>query len=363
MFRWVMVSIACSLGQMLYGFSEGDIKEKIELYAKDYLKQNNGAGLAIAVIKNSFDKEEPYQKIFCFGYSRRAQKNSIKESTLFRLGSLSKTFTAALFASFLEEKKITLEESAAHYLPKTFVLPTYHKQFFNIADLLMNISALPNMPTIPMRHYYVSWVEIENYFRKYKLSQPPGKKYEKSDLGYALLGHIATRIAKMSYEQVLEERILKPLDLKDTYYSLPLSKMSRLATGYRGITVVGEHLLDREGSFFKTCRGMIGSIQDVKRWLAFFLKVEKSSLDPCLKHLYKSGYSFPDEFTREAPGWRIEPLSHRRALPTYHEEGIYQGFSHCMAFIPDTKTGVAILSNTEYDVKSLALAILELLNE
>lgn len=362
--KFVFFILLCLTGEYLHSLSDIEIKEKIESYTKEYLKQNNGAGLAIAVVKNSFEMEELYQKIFCFGYSQRVHKVPIRESTLFRLGSLSTTFTAALFAALLEEEKVAFEEKASKYLPKTFSLPKYHDQEFKVLDLLLNLSSLPNIPTIPMKLYQVSWVEVEHYFKKYQLSKLPGKKYERSELGYSLLAHIASRIERLPYERILSTRILEPLNLTHTYYSLSLSKMHLLATGYKGIVAVGDHFLDRDGSFFKPSRGLVSNIHDMKQWLLFFLKMENSSIQPCLKHLYQHVYVFPEDvLKKEIPGWRLGMLSHKRALPMYHEDGVYQGFSHCMAFIPDTKTGVVILSNAEYSVKHLAVSILELLNQ
>lgn len=348
-----------------YGFSEKEFKGCLEDHVKSYLKQYNGAGLAIAVIKDSFDMEKPYRKTFCFGYSKRSPKESIKESTLFRLGPLSKTFLAFLVAEYIEEGKMHLEDKASKYLSKHFLLPCYHEDEIKIFDLAIHTASLPMAPTTPMKLYQVSEIEIANYLRRYKLPRAPGKRYEESELGYAILAHLLTRLGKRSYEALLLEKVLQPLQMGETYYALPLFKTHLLAKGYKGIVEVGADFIDREWSFFKPVRGLISNIDNLRKWLSFLLKVDNSSSLACsLKHLYKSRYVFPDNTLKKRTlGFSLEPLSAKNSLPTYREEGVYQGFSHSMAFIPDTKTGVVILSNTDYGVESLATTILEMLNE
>lgn len=345
-------------------FSEIEFKNQLEALAQTYLKQNNAAGLAIAVVKNSFDMEKPYKKNFCFGYSKRSQKAPIKEFTLFRIGALSKTLLAATLMQCVQEKKLSLEDSISKYLPKTFAIPKYHDSEIKLIDLAMHTSSLPSTPTMPMKLYEVSEVDIENYFRNYKLPRIPGKKYEGSDLGYSVMAHLLTRVEKASYGILLSQKILKPLEMNETYFSIPLVKMNHLATGYKGIAEVGDLFVDRDGSFFKPCRGVVSTIEDLGKWLSFLLKENPSCLEGCLKLIYATTYTLPDNpLKKRVPGFRVEALSFKNSLTTYREEGIYQGFSQAIAFIPATKTGVVILSNTEYSVEALATTLLELLNQ
>lgn len=347
-----------------YSFSEAEFKIQLENHAQNYIKHHNSAGLAIAVIKNSFDMEKPYQKNFCFGYSRRSQKAPIKEFTLFRIGTLSKTFLAAILMECVQEKKLSLQDPISKYLPRTFVVPRYHEDEIKLIDLSLDTSGLPFVPTTPMKLYEVSEVDIKSYFKKYKLPRAPGKKYENSDLGYSLLAYILKHLEKVSYEKLFSQKILKPLGMDETYYSIPLFKMNRLATGYRGIAEVGDTFVDRDGSFFKPSRGLASNIDNLSKWLSFLLKERHSSLEIGLKLLYSSSYVFPNNpLKKQIPGFRLEHLSFKDSLSTYREGGVYQGFSHAIAFIPATKTGVVILSNTEYEVETLATTLLQLLNE
>jgi CubicO group peptidase (beta-lactamase class C family) len=265
---------------------------------------------------------------------------------------------------YVAEEKLSLEETISKYVSKTFPTPKFHEEEIKLIDLAMHGSSIPSLPTIPMKLYEASELDIENYFRKFKLPRAPGTKYEDSDLGYSLMSHILSRLEKTSYKNILFEKVLKPLEMNETYYSIPLMKMNHFATGYKGIAEVRDHFIDREGSFFKPCRGLISSIDNLSKWLAFLLKETKTPLDEGLKLLYSTIYTFPDLLLKKrVPGLSVEPLSFKTSLLTYREGGIYQGFSYSIAFIPTTKTGVVILSNTEYEVEKLATTILELLNQ
>jgi CubicO group peptidase (beta-lactamase class C family) len=346
------------------GFSEQVFKEQVEHSVESYMKQYNGAGLAITVFKNSFGMERAYSQNFCFGYSKRSSKAPIKEFTFFRLGGLSKTFLALGVIQAIQERCFSFEEGIANYLPKTWTLLKHSGGEVKLINLLIHNSGLPAIPTIPMKLYQASEIDIKNYLRTYKIQKAPGKKYESSDLGYALLAYILTREKKISYENFLLENILKPLGMQGTHYALPLSKMHHLATGYKGIAEMGDQFIDRDGSFFKPVHGLISNIEDMKKWLAFFLGESAASLNTSLKHLYHHVYAHPENTLKKiASGFCVEPLSATQSLMTYKDDGIYQGFSYAIAFIPDTKTGVLILSNAEYTVAHLASTLLGLLNQ
>ncbi|MEI8300622.1 MAG: serine hydrolase domain-containing protein, partial [Chlamydiota bacterium] len=267
------------ISRSLMAVSEVEIKVGVEARVKDYLKKHNAAGVAVAVIKYSFNMETPYEKTFCFGHSKRNDKITIKENTQFRIGSLSSSFIAVLLAQAFDEGIIKEEDLVSVYFPKTFFIPQYHDIAMKVVDLATHLSGLPNYPTTPMKYYQAKAKDIESYFRAYKLARKPGVKQEVSALGYGCLAYILSRQAQMSYSNLLTQKILKPLGLKDTHYSLTLSEKNLLATGYRGIGPVTENFIDTDTSFFKPVQGLTSNIEDLKKWLSFFLKVGVTDLD------------------------------------------------------------------------------------
>lgn len=351
------------IGSPLMAISEVEIKQGVETRVKAYLKQHNAAGVAVAIVKHSFNMEKPYEKTFCFGYSKRNDKITIKENTQFRIGSLSSSFVTVLLAQAFQEGVVKEEDLLSVYFPKTFFIPKYHDTPIKVVDLALHISGLPNYPITPMKYYQANLKDIEGYFKAYKLKKKPGIKQEVSALGYGCLAYLLSRQAQISYPNLLDRKILKPLGLKDTHYYMTLSEKNYLATGYQGIGPVTENFIDTDTSFFKPVQGLTSNIEDLRKWLSFFLKIGVTDLDGSLKYIYKGYGCDPDDPSKKwSLGLRVGPLSFKQPLLTYREGGVYHGFSSCMAFIPDTKTGVVILSNTEYEVEELANELLLLLN-
>lgn len=343
-----------------YGFSENEYKIFLEEQAKEFIKKNNAAGLAIAVYKEAFDLEKPYEKIFCFGQARRSRKISVTENSLFRLGSLAKLFTVFFLLKSDEEGVCKLEDNVEKYFPKTFPFPTYHATKPTLKQLALELSGLPNLPLIPCKLSQVSENEIRTFFNSYKLSRAPGKKYEPSELGYGCLSYLLSRKAKMSYQEAIIKQVLAPLEMKETDASIAFAKTHKLAYGHQGIAEVAEHVYQKDGSFFKGVLGWFSTIEDMQKLLRFLLMKGSKSLESIKKTLFKAEYVFPENPTQKlALGWKITTLSSERQIPLYYQHISYHGYNHYIGVIPEIRGGIVILSNSEYSVEDLAKKLLE----
>ena len=337
-----------------YSFSEARYKACLEEQAKDFIKKNNSAGLAIAVYKEALDLEKPYEKMFCFGQARRSRKMQVLESTIFRLGSLSKLFTVLVLLKYEKEGRLKLEEGVHKYFPKTFVFPAYQSTTPTLKQLVLELSGLPCFPTLPLKTSNISEIDVRNFFKNYKLSRQPGKKYEPSDLGYSCLNYLLGRMDKTSYIQIVDKELLKPLDMQDTALDISCSKAYRLAVGHKGIAEVADHVFQKDGSFFKSTLGWSSSIDDMQKLLRFLLS--KNSM---LSALYKADYVFEDNtFNKLSLGWKITPLSTERQIPLYFQHVSYQGYDHFIGVLPESREGIVILSNSSYSVIELAKKLL-----
>lgn len=343
-----------------YSFSEKEYKSFLEEQAKDFIKKNNAAGLAIGVYKEAFDLEKPFQKIFCFGQARRSRKINVCETTLFRLGPLAKLFTVFLLLKFEEQGKCKLDDAVEKYFPKTFAFPAYQALKPTLKQLAMELSGLPSKPTIALKTTQVSENEIRVFFKNYKLTRAPGKKYEPSELGYGCLTYLLSRQAKMSYPDILYHEVLEPLGMLDTVSSISFSKTYKLAFGHKGISEVGDLVYQKDGSFFKGVLGWSSTIEDMQKLLSFLLTRKTKSLESIAKTLYKTHYIFPENpVNKLSIGWRVSSLSSERQVPVYFQHVSYQGYDHFIGVIPEVRGGVVILSNSEYSVEDLAKKLLE----
>jgi len=343
-----------------FSFSESEYKVFVEEKAKEFIKKNNAAGLAIAIYKETLDRDKPYEKTFCFGQARRSRKINVSESTLFRLGPLGKLFTVFLLLKYEHLGKLKLEDLVDKYFPKTFVLPSYNTVKPTLKDVALELSALPSMPALSLKASQISEIEVKSFFKNHKLLRAPGKKYEPSDLGYACLIYLLSRQAKNSYPDMLRQEILGPLGMLETDAYIPFSKTYKLALGHKGISEVGELFYQKDGSFLKGVLGWSSTIEDMQKLLSFLLGKKIANLESIKPRLFKIEYVFPQNPANKLSfGLRAEPLSTQQQVSYFYQHISYQGYDHFLGVIPSMGAGLVILSNSEYSVADLAKQLLE----
>jgi CubicO group peptidase (beta-lactamase class C family) len=152
------------------------------------------------------------------------QKVPMRSDTIFDMASVSKLFTSVAVMQLVEAGKVDVEQPAATYLPEFGV---NGKDVITVRQLLTHTSGLVSWlplwsayPDIPSRIKAVMDVAPHN---------PPGTVYEYSDLNLITLGVLVERVTGKKLDQVVADRITKPLGMVDTGYNPPASKLDRIA--------------------------------------------------------------------------------------------------------------------------------------
>ena len=152
------------------------------------------------------------------------QKVPMRDDTIFDMASVSKLFTSIAVMQLVEAGKVDIEEPAATYLPEFGV---NGKDVITVRQLLTHTSGLVSWlplwsayPDIPSRIKAVMDVAPHN---------PPGTVYEYSDLNLITLGVLVERLTGKTLDQVVAQRITRPLGMVDTGYNPPASKLDRIA--------------------------------------------------------------------------------------------------------------------------------------
>ncbi|WP_234567202.1 serine hydrolase domain-containing protein [Rhodohalobacter sp. 614A] len=149
-------------------------------------------------------------------------EESANSETVYRIGSITKTYTAAIILKLEEEGKIDLAAKLSEFYTD---IPNADQ--ISIENLLNHRSGLVNVTNVPeYSEYYTESVtheEMLGRIKRYGTSFEPGEKYEYSNTGYILLGYIIEDVTAMSYADVLKEFITDPLDLNRTYYGGEIS--------------------------------------------------------------------------------------------------------------------------------------------
>ena len=158
--------------------------------------------------------------------------------TLFEIGSATKVFTALLLADAVTHQRVALDDPVSKLLPPAVKLPTRDGRAITLLDLATHTSGLPRMPgnfapRDPTRPYVdYDAAHLYAYLASATLATTPGTQYEYSNLGAALLGHALSLLEKKPYATLVEERITRPLAMKDTRVALLPADRARVAVGH-----------------------------------------------------------------------------------------------------------------------------------
>jgi serine-type D-Ala-D-Ala carboxypeptidase/endopeptidase len=281
--------------------------------------------------------------------------------TIFEIGSLTKVFTATLLGAMVDEGVVALDDPVQRYLPADVVLPVRGRQI-TLADLATHTSGLPRLPhgfllrSVAHRRDPYAWFTVDELYAGLpatRLRREPGTRPRYSNLGFGLLGHVLALRAKTSYEQLVHDRICRPLGLTDTHVSVPAATLERFAQGHnrRGRRVEHWSLAALAGA-----GGLRSTVDDLLAFLRLQLGDGPPALVPAaaLTHIVRTRHR------RAALGlaWTEAPLLGTEHELLFHNGGT-GGFRSFAALAPAAHTAVVVLSNSARSVDALGLRILE----
>ncbi len=139
----------------------------------------------------------------------------------FEIGSITKTFTATLFANMILRHEVAVDDPIEKYLPAGSKAPEFQGHSITVADLATQSSGLPRMPTnfAPANGddpYDYDDGKLRQFLSTYALTRAPGQRFEYSNLGFGLLGYLLARRLGLDYATAVRTRIFEPLGMKDT---------------------------------------------------------------------------------------------------------------------------------------------------
>jgi CubicO group peptidase (beta-lactamase class C family) len=152
--------------------------------------------------------------------------------TKFRIGSITKQFTAAIILKLQDQGRLDVQAPVATYLPD---YP--HGDRITLHHLLTHTAGIPNMTSLPD---YQEWMkrpttmdEVIGRFKDLRLEFEPGEKYIYSNSGYVLLTQVIETVSGQPYADYLQEQLLMPLGMESTGYEHPNEVVEGLAHGYQ----------------------------------------------------------------------------------------------------------------------------------
>ena len=212
-----------------YSFGQ-NISERIDSIIKSNYKSNPDVGISVGFIQNN---EEYYT---AYGKLNRESKIDINKNSVFEIASITKILTSNLIAQAVIDSKINLDDYIDDYLPKKYVLCKNLIKKIKISDLASHQSGLPDLdfrklielnPQQPISSVNEQTLTsiINNCTELIDFGH-----YRYSTIGYTLLGQILETAYKKSYDEIIREKIIEPLQMTNT-----LTKkinVKNLTTGY-----------------------------------------------------------------------------------------------------------------------------------
>jgi CubicO group peptidase (beta-lactamase class C family) len=275
--------------------------------------------------------------VFARGYGLANAEHQVPNTpdTKFRLGSVTKQFTAAAILILQDQGKLKVEDLIGKHLedsPQAWEKVTIH-------HLLTHTSGVPSYTedvTYRLLMYKPELVSsMIARFKEKPLSFEPGSKFHYSNSGYFLLGAIIEKVSQTSYEAFLKDAIFDPLGMRDTGYDRPETVLLNRAAGYERHSgeFVNATYLDMSQPF--SAGALYSTVNDMLKWDRALHERKLLSKDSMAAMFtpFKDGYAY---------GWGIgEQHGHKRVG---HGGGI-NGFATDFQRYPDDEVCVTVLSN------------------
>ncbi|MFT3743088.1 MAG: serine hydrolase domain-containing protein [Pyrinomonadaceae bacterium] len=244
----------------------------IEKIYKDHATKNHFPGIAFGIVVDG-------KLVFAGndGYTDIDKKTPVTSQSLFRIASMSKSFTAMAILKLRDDGKLKLDDPAYLYVPelKKQRYPTADSTPITIRQLLTHGAGFPEDNPWGDRQLADTDKDLANLLNgRVTFSNPPGIAYEYANLGFALLGRIVTKVSGMPYQRYIRENIWRPLGMTTSEWEYANVALDKLAHGYRWQRERWNEetlLHDTPDGSWGSMGGMISSIDEFSKYMAFHL--------------------------------------------------------------------------------------------
>jgi len=303
------------------------------------------------------------------GFRDVAAKAPVDADTVFRIASMTKSFTAMAILKLRDEGKLSLDDPAERYVPelKGLVYPTSDSPRITIRHLLSHSTGFPEDNPWGDRQLADTDEDLSKMLRAgIPFSNAPGIAYEYSNYGFAILGRIVSTVSGTKYEDYVAANILRPLGMTSTTLEPAKVPANRLAHGYRWEDAQWKEEPQLPHGSFGAMGGMLTTVRDLSRYVGVFLSawpphdgpetapIKRASLREMQQvwrpaaasvtrdnagavQLTSGGYAF---------GLRVSQTCGFRSI-VEHSGGL-PGFGSIMRWLPEHGVGIIAFGNLTY---------------
>lgn len=294
-----------------------------------------------------------------YGYADLEKKTPVDpERTLFRLASISKTFTATAVMKLVEQSKVDLDRDIADYLggvsipnrtgtPLTMKHLLTHTGGFDYTDAAEDEAAPEEAPYL-----------LESFIKDHipTVVRKPGEAFRYDNYGYDLLGYIVQNVAGEPFEKYVTDHIFNPLGMKSSYFVLTPDVQERMATPHDGSgNALAQYATLPNNS---PDGGMISTGADMSRFMIAELnggRLGGASIlkEQSLKEMQQLGFSIHPDMPGVGYGFESSFPNADNGQFVIDKGGVSTGFQSHVWLLPEKKTGLFIALNSARDARKL----------
>jgi len=319
-------------------------KQKLDSLFNILAEKNKAMG-SVALSKNG---RVLYTKAIGYSLISDKEKKASTPDTKFRIGSISKMFTATMIFQMIEEGKITLATTLDKYFPD---LP--NAKLITIGHLLSHRSGIHNFTDDAD---YNTWMtqpktqsEMLAIISKNKVDFQPDEKAVYSNSNFVILGYVIEKISGQTYSQNLQKRIISKIGLKNTYYGKKTNTADNEAFSY-SFTNTWKQLPETDMSIPGGAGAIVSTPSDLTKFIEslFALKLVSANSLNQMKTI-KDGYGM---------GMFQIPFYSKKG---YGHNGGIDGFGSNLAYFPEDSLSLAYCTNGMlYPMNDILLGVLSI---
>jgi CubicO group peptidase (beta-lactamase class C family) len=298
-----------------------------------------------------------------------ASRAPVQRDTVFRIASMTKSFTAMAILQLRDAGKLSLDDPVEKYLPelRPLVYPTTDAPRITLQHLLTMSAGFPEDNPWGDQQLAISESRFNELLREgIAFSNSPGMAYEYSNYGYAILGRVVAKVSGVGYREYVRKQILEPLGMRSTTLEPSEVSSNQLALGYRREDDIWKLEPQLADGAFGPMGGMLTSLEDLSRYVGVFLDAwparDGASRSPLsrssLREMQQIWRARPTTVTRDSTGaiqltsggygygLRISQtcdfghvVAHSGGLP---------GFGSQMRWLPEYGVGLIAFGNRTY---------------
>lgn len=271
-------------------------------------------------------------------------KRPIDETTVFRIGSITKQFAAAVVLQMAAEGKLKLDDPIARFLPSyPNGAAITVQQLLNHTSGIQSYTGIPGWMVESKTNKAYSTTALIAEFKDMPAVTSPGETFAYNNSGYVLLGALIEAISGRPWHEEVERRLTKPLGLTSLRYGVGEASVATMAKGHTdfGGTVIPSRLIHM--SVPGAAGALIGSAGDLAKWHD---ALHHGKVVPAPYYARMIAPTVLPDGKTEQYGFGIAPGTLRDVPVVGHGGGIF-GFSSDSVYVPSADVSVTVLTNSD----------------